>query len=96
MLLAEWTPDVGRLYRAWMIAKRRDYGGLQPAAVANSEFENRLKCGAPVAVAMEERPDRAERRTPITQERKFRSDLSRTLAHPTCIAIVSKTGRSVR
>jgi hypothetical protein len=41
MLLAEWTPDVGRLYRVWMIAKRRDYGGLQPAAVANSEFEDR-------------------------------------------------------
>lgn len=27
MLLAEWTPDVGGLYRAWMIAKRRDYSG---------------------------------------------------------------------
>ena len=25
MLLAEWTPDVGGLYRAWMIAKRREW-----------------------------------------------------------------------
>jgi phosphatidylglycerophosphate synthase len=31
LLLAEWTPDVGGLYRAWNIAKRRDYRGLQPS-----------------------------------------------------------------
>jgi cardiolipin synthase (CMP-forming) len=41
MLLAEWTPDVGGLYRAWMIAKRRDYSGLQPAAAASSESESK-------------------------------------------------------
>ena len=41
VLLAEWTPDVGGLYRAWRIAKLRDYSGLQSAAGANSESENR-------------------------------------------------------
>jgi CDP-diacylglycerol--glycerol-3-phosphate 3-phosphatidyltransferase len=40
LLLAEWTPNVGGLYQAWIIAKRRDYGGLQPTAAASSEPES--------------------------------------------------------
>jgi cardiolipin synthase len=40
-LLAEWTPDVGGLYRVWIITRRRDYSGLQPTAAANSESESR-------------------------------------------------------
>ena len=37
LLLAEWTPNVGGLYRAWIIAKRQDYGGLQSTAAASFE-----------------------------------------------------------
>lgn len=40
-LLAEWTPDVGGLHGAWMIAKRRNYAGLQPTAAARAEALNR-------------------------------------------------------
>jgi CDP-diacylglycerol--glycerol-3-phosphate 3-phosphatidyltransferase len=38
MLLAEWTPDVGGLYRAWMIAKRREYGSKNPGTVNANPF----------------------------------------------------------
>jgi phosphatidylglycerophosphate synthase len=37
MLLAEWTPDVGGLYQAWLITKRQDYGGLKLTAATNSK-----------------------------------------------------------
>ncbi len=40
LLLAEWTPDVGGLYRVWMITRRRDHGGLQATAAGNSESES--------------------------------------------------------
>ena len=39
-LLTEWTPDVGGLYRVWMMTRRQDYIGLQPAAAATSDSEN--------------------------------------------------------
>jgi CDP-diacylglycerol--glycerol-3-phosphate 3-phosphatidyltransferase len=38
-LLAEWTPDVGGLYRVWIITRRRDCGPLQSTAATNSESE---------------------------------------------------------
>jgi cardiolipin synthase len=41
LLLPEWTPDVGGLYRAWIITKQREYGGFPPAAAANSGSDNR-------------------------------------------------------
>ncbi len=35
-LLPEWTPDVGGVHRAWIMAKGRDHGGLRPTAAATS------------------------------------------------------------
>jgi phosphatidylglycerophosphate synthase len=40
LLLAEWTPDVGGLYRVWLITRRRNHSVLRPAEAANSESEN--------------------------------------------------------